>query len=55
MLTAKRPAFVAPELPTAVVATGGLASVVLAESRTITQYEPDLTLIGLRLVFEKNV
>lgn len=39
----------------AVVATGGLASVVLAESRTITQYEPDLTLIGLRLVFDKNV
>ena len=39
---------------TAVVATGGLAPIVVPESRTITQYEPDLTLIGLRLVFEKN-
>lgn len=40
---------------TAVIATGGLSKVVLAESRTITDYEPALTLIGLRLVFEKNV
>jgi type III pantothenate kinase len=39
---------------TAVVATGGLAPIVVPESRTITHYEPDLTLIGLRLVFEKN-
>jgi type III pantothenate kinase len=39
----------------AVVATGGLSKVVLAESRTITAHEPALTLIGLRLVFEKNV
>jgi type III pantothenate kinase len=44
------------ELPLeAVIATGGLAEVVLPESRTITVHEPDLTLIGLRLVFEKNV
>jgi hypothetical protein len=28
---------------------------VVPESRTITHHEPDLTLIGLRLVFEKNV
>ncbi len=41
--------------PTAVIATGGLASVVLPESRTITHHEPDLTLLGLRLVYEKNV
>jgi type III pantothenate kinase len=40
---------------TSVVATGGLAPIVVPESRTITHYEPDLTLIGLRLVFEKNV
>ena len=40
---------------TAVVATGGLAPVVLAESRTITHHEPDLTLVGLRLVYDKNV
>jgi type III pantothenate kinase len=38
-----------------VVATGGLASLVLEESETITRHEPDLTLIGLRLVFERNV
>ncbi len=37
-----------------VVATGGLAPVVLAESETITHHEPILTLIGLRLVFERN-
>lgn len=43
------------ELPVkAVVATGGLAEIVVPESRTITAHEPDLTLIGLRLVFEKN-
>ena len=40
---------------TAVVATGGLAPVVLAESRTITHHEPDLTLIGLALIYAKNV
>ena len=40
---------------TAVVATGGLAAVVLAESRTITHHEPDLTLIGLDLIYTKNV
>jgi hypothetical protein len=28
---------------------------VLEESETITRHEPDLTLIGLRLVFERNV
>ena len=38
----------------AVVATGWLAPIVVPESRTITHHEPDLTLIGLRLVFEKN-
>ncbi len=38
----------------AVVATGGLAPLVVEESRTITHHEPDLTLEGLRLVFEKN-
>jgi len=39
----------------AVVATGGLATFVVEESHTITHHEPDLTLIGLRLVFERNV
>jgi type III pantothenate kinase len=39
---------------TAVVATGGLAPIVVPESRRITHHEPDLTLVGLRLVYEKN-
>lgn len=37
-----------------VVATGGLAPLVLDEARTIDLYEPWLTLIGLRLVYERN-
>lgn len=40
--------------PASVVATGGLAPLVVAESSTIGFHEPDLTLVGLRLVFEKN-
>ena len=40
---------------TAVVATGGLAPVVTEETRTITHHDPDLTLHGLRLVFERNI
>jgi type III pantothenate kinase len=40
---------------TAVIATGGLAPVVVPESETITHHDPDLTLVGLRLVFDKNV
>lgn len=39
----------------AVVATGGLASIVVPESETITHAEPDLTLVGLRLVYERNI
>ena len=38
----------------AVIATGGLANLVIAESETIQNYEPDLTLIGLRIVFDRN-
>jgi len=38
-----------------VIATGGLAPLVLGESETIDFHEPDLTLIGLRLVYERNV
>src|SRR5438477_8412902 len=38
-----------------VVATGGLAPGVVKESRTITQHEPWLTLVGLRLIHELNV
>ena len=39
----------------AVIATGGLAGVVVPESDTITHHEPDLTLVGLRLMYERNV
>jgi len=39
---------------TAVIATGGLAPIVVPESRTITHHDPDLTLVGLALVFAKN-
>jgi type III pantothenate kinase len=39
---------------TAVVATGGLASIVLDECVTVTHYEPMLTLIGLRLIYDRN-
>lgn len=40
---------------TAVIATGGLAPVVIGECRTITHHEPMITLIGLRMVYERNV
>jgi type III pantothenate kinase len=38
-----------------VIATGGLAPLVLSESETLQHHEPDLTLIGLRLVYERNL
>lgn len=38
-----------------VIATGGLAPLLLNESETIEHHEPDLTLIGLRLVYERNL
>jgi type III pantothenate kinase len=38
----------------AVVATGGLAPIVIGECATITHHEPMLTLIGLRMIFERN-
>ncbi|CAN5736034.1 type III pantothenate kinase [soil metagenome] len=38
----------------AVIATGGLAPLVLGVAQTLQHHEPDLTLIGLRLVAEKN-
>ena len=37
-----------------VIATGGLAPVVIPESETVTVHRPDLTLQGLRVVFAKN-
>jgi type III pantothenate kinase len=45
-----------PDDPDAVttIATGGLAPLVISEVSVIDVYEPWLTLIGLRLVYEKN-
>ena len=37
-----------------VVATGGLAQVIAGESRTINRILPDLTLEGLRILWERN-
>jgi len=37
-----------------VIATGGLAELILPFSRTIQHHEPWLTLRGLRIVFERN-
>jgi type III pantothenate kinase len=39
----------------AVIATGGLASLVMNECRSITHHEPMITLIGLRMVYERNL
>lgn len=41
------------EAPT-VIATGGLAPLIIGVAETIDEHEPDLTLIGLRLIHEKN-
>jgi type III pantothenate kinase len=38
-----------------VIATGGLAPLVLDEISVIDAHEPWLTLIGLRLVYERNI
>jgi type III pantothenate kinase len=36
------------------VATGGLAGLIVPHTRTLVRHEPDLTLNGLRLVWERN-
>jgi type III pantothenate kinase len=45
-----------PEDPGAVevIATGGLATLVIEHCETVSRYEPDLTLLGLRLIYERN-
>src|SRR6476660_5851768 len=43
----------APDAP--VVATGGLADLIAPHTRTITAVDPELTLQGLRLVWERNL
>lgn len=37
-----------------VIATGGLATVILPHTRTVQHYEPWLTLYGLRIISERN-
>ncbi|MHA6796900.1 type III pantothenate kinase [Pseudonocardia bannensis] len=41
--------------PITVLATGGLAPLMDGESSTITEFVPDLTLLGLRLTYLRNV
>ncbi|MCW2540285.1 MAG: type pantothenate kinase [Frankiales bacterium] len=38
-----------------VIATGGLAPLMVEHAETITRHEPDLTLIGLRLIYDRNI
>ena len=47
---------IAAELGTrpTVIATGGLGHLMVSVCETIDHHEPDLTLVGLRLVFERN-
>jgi type III pantothenate kinase len=46
-----------PEAPESVpvIATGGLATLVIDHAETVTRYEPDLTLLGLRLIYDRNI
>ncbi|NLG99680.1 MAG: type III pantothenate kinase [Chloroflexi bacterium] len=39
---------------TRVIATGGLAELIMPETRVIEAVEPDLALIGLKLLYERN-
>ncbi|MGI8666915.1 MAG: type III pantothenate kinase, partial [Jatrophihabitans sp.] len=45
-----------PQDPDAVevIATGGLAPLIVEHCRSVSRHEPDLTLLGLRLIFERN-
>jgi type III pantothenate kinase len=49
-------AALAPDDPgsVTVIATGGLAPLAIANAETVDRFEPDLTLLGLRLIFERN-
>ncbi len=47
--------FVAEIGPSAVIATGGLASLLLPFSRTLEHHEPWLTLEGLRIIYDRNL
>ena len=49
-------AALAPDDPASVtvIATGGLAPLAITNAETVHRYEPDLTLLGLRLIHERN-
>ena len=55
-LVTRMAAELAPSDPDSVtiIATGGLAPLVIDEVKVIDAYEPWLTLIGLRLIYERN-
>lgn len=40
--------------PIKVVATGGLGSIIAPETDAIDVYDPNLTLSGMRLIYEKQ-
>ena len=40
--------------PCAVIATGGLARMIAGQTRSIDRVDDDLTLHGLRLIYERN-
>ena len=42
------------EFPTKVVATGGLASLLARDSKTIEADDEMLTLVGLRIIYDRN-
>lgn len=41
--------------PVTVIGTGGLAPLIVGESETIKHHIPELTLLGLRLVYDRNM
>jgi type III pantothenate kinase len=55
-LTRRLAAALRPDDPGAVevIATGGLAPLLVEHCETVSRYEPELTLIGLRLIFDRN-
>jgi type III pantothenate kinase len=40
--------------PAPVIATGGLAELVVPHCRRVSEIDPDLTLVGLEIVYRRN-